>query len=78
MISPQYGTVGTDINYYKIAKQLSNQGHIIKLLIIGDEWEEVENNSDIEKINLIPKSVFNFLKIFKKLNWKITMILACV
>ena len=78
IISPQYGTVGTDINYYKIAKQLSNQGHIIKLLIIGDEWKEVENNSSIEKINLIPKSVFNFLKIFNKLNWKITMILACV
>ena len=42
MISPQYGTVGTDINYYKIAKQLSNQGHIIKLLIIGDEWKKLK------------------------------------
>ena len=31
IISPQYGTAGTDLNYYKIAHNLSSKGHKINI-----------------------------------------------
>ena len=77
IISPQYGTAGTDLNYYKIAQNLSSRGHKIKLLIIGDEWNDKHTSDNLDKIYLINRRVFSILK-NKFFHWKITMILAII
>jgi len=77
LISPQNGTVGTDINYYKIAQALSKKGHMVILLVIGDEWNNIDLDPSIKKINLIPRKLFSSLKILNYFNWKLTMIFAC-
>ena len=74
-ISPQYGTVGTDINYYKIAKDLSGRGNKIKLLVVGDEWALINNTKNIEVVNLLNRNIFNVLK-NKYIHWKITLFIA--
>ena len=38
IISPQWGTAGTDINLLKIAEGLINEEFDVRLLIVGDEW----------------------------------------
>ena len=39
IISPQWGTAGTDINLLKIAEELVKDGLDVRLLIVGDEWQ---------------------------------------
>ena len=39
IISPQWGTAGTDINLLKIAEKFVKDGFDVRLLIVGDEWE---------------------------------------
>ena len=77
IISPQYGTAGTDLNYYKIALNLSSKGHKIKLLIIGDEWNDKQTSDDLDKVYLINRNLFSILK-NRFFHWKITMILAII
>ena len=77
IISPQYGTAGTDLNYYKIARDLSSKGHKIKLLIIGDEWNDKQTSDDLDKVYLINRNLFSILK-NRFFHWKITMILAII
>ena len=77
IISPQYGTAGTDLNYYKIAHNLSSKGHKIKLLIIGDEWNDRHTSDDLDKVYLINRNLFSILK-NRFFHWKITMILAII
>jgi hypothetical protein len=77
IISPQYGTAGTDLNYYKIAQNLSSRGHKINLLIIGDEWNDKHTSDNLDKVYLINRRVFSILK-NKFFHWKITMILALI
>ena len=43
IISPQWGTAGTDINLLKIAEGLITEGFDVRLLIVGDEWSEKKN-----------------------------------
>ena len=74
-ISPQYGTAGTDINYFKIAENLSSKGHKINLLVIGDEWIDKTKSKNIKLIYILNKNTFQLLK-SKYIHWKITMVLA--
>lgn len=77
IISPQYGTAGTDLNYFKIAQRLSSNGHKIKLLVIGDEWNDNNKSENLDKIYLINRYLFKILK-NKFFHWKITMLLAVI
>ena len=55
IISPQWGTAGTDINLLKIAEKFVKDGFDVRLLIVGDEWQGMELPSEIKTIYLIPK-----------------------
>ena len=77
IISPQWGTAGTDINLLKIAEKLVKDGFDVRLLIVGDEWEGRKVPSEIKKIYLIPKFIFKLIK-NKYIYWKITMSLSVI
>ena len=47
IISPQWGTAGTDINLLKIAEGLVNEEFDVRLLIVGDEWFDKIIKSEI-------------------------------
>ena len=47
IISPQWGTAGTDINLLKIAEGLITEGFDVRLLIVGDEWAGSKIKSEI-------------------------------
>jgi len=73
IISPQWGTAGTDINLLKIAEELVKDGLDVRLLIVGDEWQGREMSSEIKLIYLIPRFIFKLIK-NKYIHWKITPI----
>ena len=77
IISPQWGTAGTDINLLKIAEKFVKDGFDVRLLIVGDEWEGRKVPSEIKKIYLIPKFIFKLIK-NKYIYWKITMSLSVI
>tara|TARA_B100000686_G_scaffold87413_1_gene94173 strand:- start:310 stop:1464 length:1155 start_codon:yes stop_codon:yes gene_type:complete len=77
IISPQWGTAGTDINLLKIAEKLVKDGFDVRLLIVGDEWQGRELPSEIKTIYLIPKFIFKLIK-NKYIYWKITMSLSVI
>ena len=77
IISPQWGTAGTDINLLKIAEGLINEGFDVRLLIVGDEWFDKKIKSEIKVVYLIPRYIFKFIK-RKYIPWKITMILSVI
>ena len=53
IISPQWGTAGTDINLLKIAEGLIYDGFDVRLLIVGDEWSGKKINPEINIIYLL-------------------------
>jgi len=77
IISPQWGTAGTDINLLKIAEGLITEGFDVRLLIVGDEWAGSKIKSEIKIVYLIPRYVFRFIK-SKYIPWKITMTLSVI
>ena len=77
IISPQWGTAGTDINLLKIAEGLITEGFDVCLLIVGDEWSEKKIKSEIRIVYLIPRYIFKFIK-SKYIPWKITMTLSVI
>ena len=77
IISPQWGTAGTDINLLKIAEKFVKDGFDVRLLIVGDEWDGRKVPSEIKKIYLIPKFIFKLIK-NKYIYWKITMSLSVI
>ena len=77
IISPQWGTAGTDINLLKIAEGLITEGFDVRLLIVGDEWSGSKIKSEIKIVYLIPRYVFRFIK-SKYIPWKITMTLSVI
>ena len=77
IISPQWGTAGTDINLLKIAEGLITEGFDVRLLIVGDEWAGSKIKSEIKIVYLIPGYVFRFIK-SKYIPWKITMTLSVI
>ena len=77
IISPQWGTAGTDINLLKIAEKLVKDGFDVRLLIVGDEWQGSKLPSEIKPIYLIPKFIFKLIK-NKYIYWKITMTLSVI
>ena len=77
IISPQWGTAGTDINLLKIAEGLINEEFDVRLLIVGDEWFDKKIKSEIKVVYLIPRYIFKFMK-RKYIPWKITMILSVI
>ncbi len=77
IISPQWGTAGTDINLLKIADGLITEGFDVRLLIVGDEWAGSKIKSEIKIVYLIPRYVFRFIK-SKYIPWKITMTLSVI
>jgi len=77
IISPQWGTAGTDINLLKIAEGLINEEFDVRLLIVGDEWFDKKIKSEIKVVYLIPRYIFKFIK-RKYIPWKITMILSVI
>ena len=77
IISPQWGTAGTDINLLKIAEGLITEGFDVRLLIVGDEWSEKKIKPEIRIVYLIPRYIFKFIK-SKYIPWKITMTLSVI
>ena len=77
IISPQWGTAGTDINLLKIAEGLIYDGFDVRLLIVGDEWAGKKINPEIKIIYLLPGYIFKFIK-SKYIPWKITMTLSVI
>ena len=77
IISPQWGTAGTDINLLKIAEGLINEEFDVRLLIVGDEWFDKKIKSEIKVVYLIPRYIFKFMK-RKYIPWRITMILSVI
>ena len=77
IISPQWGTAGTDINLLKIAEKFVKDGFDVRLLSVGDEWDGRKVPSEIKKIYLIPKFIFKLIK-NKYIYWKITMSLSVI
>ena len=62
IISPQFGTAGTDINLLKIAEGLINEEFDVRLLIVGDEWSGKKIKPEIKVVYLIPRYIFKFIK----------------
>ena len=62
IISPQWGTAGTDINLLKIAEGLINEEFDVRLLIVGDEWFDKKIKSEIKVVYLIPRYIFKLKK----------------
>ena len=77
IISPQWGTAGTDINLLKVAEKLVKDGFDVRLLIVGDEWQGSKLPSEIKTIYLIPRFIFKLIK-NKYIYWKITMTLSVI
>ena len=77
IISPQWGTAGTDINLLKIAEGLIYDGFDVRLLIVGDEWAGKKINPEIKIVYLLPGYIFKFIK-SKYIPWKITMTLSVI
>ena len=77
IISPQWGTAGTDINLLKIAEGLITEGFDVRLLIVGDEWSGKKIKPEIRIVYLIPRYIFKFIK-SKYIPWKITMTLSVI
>ena len=77
IISPQWGTAGTDINLLKIAEGLINEEFDVRLLIVGDEWSGKKIKPEIKVVYLIPGYIFKFIK-NKYIPWKITMTLSVI
>ena len=77
IISPQWGTAGTDINLLKIAEGLINEEFDVRLLIVGDEWFGKKIKPEIKVVYLIPRYIFKFIK-NKYIPWKMTMTLSVI
>ena len=77
IISPQWGTAGTDINLLKIAEGLINEEFDVRLLIVGDEWSGKKIKPEIKVVYLIPRYIFKFIK-NKYIPWKMTMTLSVI
>lgn len=77
IISPQWGTAGTDINLLKIAEGLITEGFDVRLLIVGDEWSGKKIKPEIKIVYLIPRYIFKFIK-SKYIPWKMTMTLSVI
>ena len=77
IISPQWGTAGTDINLLKIAEKFVKDGFDVRLLIVGDEWQGSKLPSGIKIKYLLPRFIFNLIKT-KYIYWKITMTLSVI
>ena len=77
IISPQWGTAGTDINLLKIAEKFVKDGFDVRLLIVGDEWQGSKLPSGIKIKYLLPRFIFKLIKT-KYIYWKITMTLSVI
>ena len=77
IISPQWGTAGTDINLLKIAEGFITEEFDVRLLIVGDEWSGKKIKPEIKTVYLIPRYLFKLIK-NKYIPWKITMTLSVI